>query len=157
MVTIEDVLKEYHPLGTCQQAPSKPPKMAKFNVYYWHRRYPTHKPLKANARIDEKLKNGDFEYSPYGKYLDYEYWWMAEEIVKIRNSDKSDGYKKDAELEVAAKKHEENLVQLRKTGGKGITIETERYLKERQDINSKYAEEEYKLFFNHIKGAAEIF
>jgi len=58
--------------------------------------------------------------------------------------------KKDAELEVASKKHEENLIQLRKTGGRGTNIETERYLKERQDINSKYAEEEYKLFFNQI-------
>ena len=58
--------------------------------------------------------------------------------------------KKDAELEVAAKKHEENLIQLRKTGGRGTNIETERYLKERKDINDKYAEEEYKLFFNQI-------
>jgi hypothetical protein len=54
MVTIKDVLREYHPLGTCAPAPPKPPKMAKFNVYYWHRRYPTHKPLKANARIDRR-------------------------------------------------------------------------------------------------------
>jgi hypothetical protein len=98
MVTIEEVLKEYHPLGTCQQAPPKPPKMAKFNVYYWHRRYPTHKSLKPKARIDEKLKNGDFDYSPYAKYLEYEYWWMAEEIVEIRNSDKSDGWKKEMEV-----------------------------------------------------------
>jgi hypothetical protein len=74
--------------------------MAKFNVYYWHRRYPTHKSLKPKDRIDEKLKNGDFDYSPYAKYLDYEYWWMAEEIVQIRNSDKSHEFKKDAEMEV---------------------------------------------------------
>lgn len=100
MVTIEEVLKEYHPLSVCEPAPPKPPKMAKFNVYYWHRRYPTHKALKDRARIDEKLKNGDFEYSPYAKYLNYEYWWMAEEIVEVRNSDKSHEFKKDAEMEI---------------------------------------------------------
>jgi len=100
MVTIEEVLKEYHPQGMCDPAPPKPPKMAKFNVYYWHRRYPTHKALKPKARIDEKLKNGDFEYSPYAKYLNYEYWWMAEEIVEVRNSDKSHEFKKDVEMEI---------------------------------------------------------
>lgn len=100
MVTIEEVLKEYHPQGVCDPAPTKPPKMAKFNVYYWHRRYPTHKALKPKARIDEKLKNGDFEYSPYAKYLNYEYWWMAEDIVKVRNSGNSIGYIKDTELEI---------------------------------------------------------
>ena len=100
MVTIEDVLKEYHPMGGCDQAPPKPPKMAKFNVYYWHRRYPTHKPLKPKARINEKLKNGDFEYSPYAKYLNYEYWWMAEEIVQVRNSDRSFESKRDTEMDI---------------------------------------------------------
>jgi len=100
MVTIEEVLREYHPLSTCDPAPPKPPKMAKFNVYYWHRRYPTHKSLKDRARIDEKLKNGDFDYSPYAQYLNYEYWWMAEEIVEVRNSDKSHEFKKDAEMEI---------------------------------------------------------
>ena len=100
MVTIEEVLKEYHPQGMCDPAPPKPPKMAKFNVYYWHRRYPTHKALKPKARIDEKLKNGDFEYSPYAKYLNYEYWWMAKEIVELRNSNKSISYIKDVELEI---------------------------------------------------------
>lgn len=100
MVTIEEVLKEYHPQGVCDPAPAKPKKAVKFNVYYWHRRYPTHKALKPKARIDEKLKNGDFEYSPYAKYLNYEYWWMAEDIVKVRNSGKSSGYIKDAETEI---------------------------------------------------------
>jgi hypothetical protein len=100
MVTIEEVLKEYHPQGTCEPAPPKPPKMAKFNVYYWHRRYPTHKSLKSKARIDEKLKNGDFDYSPYAKYLNYEYWWMAEDIVKLRNGNDSYVVQKDKELDI---------------------------------------------------------
>lgn len=85
MVTVEQVLKEFNPIFGIE-APPKPAKLAKFNVFYWHRRYQTHKPLGAKARIDEKMKNGDFEYSPYAKYINYEYWWMAEEIAEIRNS-----------------------------------------------------------------------
>lgn len=86
MVTAEQVLKEFNPIFGIQ-GPEKPPKPLKFNVFYWHRRYPTHKPLKPKARIDEKIKNGDFEYSPYGMQINYEYWWMAQEIADIRNSD----------------------------------------------------------------------
>jgi hypothetical protein len=70
MVTVEQVLKEFNPIFGIE-APPKPAKLAKFNVFYWHRRYQIHKPLGAKARIDEKMKNGDFEYSPYAKYINY--------------------------------------------------------------------------------------
>jgi hypothetical protein len=63
--------------------------------------------------------------------------------------------KKDAELEVAAKKHEENLIQLRKTGGKGINIETERYLKERKEIEDKYFEEARKSVIAQVKSTLD--
>jgi hypothetical protein len=46
--------------------------------------------------------------------------------------------RRDAELQNAARAHEANMVQLRKTGGRGANLETERYLKERQEINEKY-------------------
>ena len=151
MVTIEEVLKEYHPLGTCQQAPPKPPKMAKFNVYYWHRRYPTHKPLKANARIDEKLKNGDFEYSPYAKYLDYEYWWMAEEIVNIRNSNKSDGWKKDAELEVY-RDYKRRFDNLRKDFERDEQDRMESLLYSLQYYFSGRREQVYEFVYNIAEG-----
>jgi hypothetical protein len=63
--------------------------------------------------------------------------------------------KQDAELEVAKKKHEENLIQLRKTGGKGINIETERYEKERLDIEEKYYQERKKSAVNQVKAALD--
>ena len=67
---------------------------------------------------------------------------------------------RDAELEQAAKKHEDNLIQLRITGGKGIVTETERYLKERKAINDKYnkIEQEFvlKTYDEQIKRADEF-
>ena len=99
MVTVEEVLKEFNPTFGIK-APPKPDKLAKFNVFYWHRRYPTHKFLPDKEHIWNKCKNGDFEYSPYAKYINYEYWWMAEEIAAIRNSDKSFPVKQELERDV---------------------------------------------------------
>ena len=76
MVTVKEVLQEFNPTFGIK-APAKPPKMKKFNVFYWHRRYATHKFLPDREHIWNKCKNGDFEYSPYAKYINYEYWWMA--------------------------------------------------------------------------------
>jgi hypothetical protein len=154
MVTIKDVLREYHPLGTCAPAPPKPPKMAKFNVYYWHRRYPTHKPLKANARIDEKLKNGDFEYSPYAKYLDYEYWWMAEEIVEVRNSDKSDGWKKDTELDIY-RDYKRRFDNLRKDFERDEQDRMESILYSLQYYFSGRKEQVHEFVYNIAEGTIE--
>ena len=87
MVKAQDIIKELVPYTTLNKAPKKPAKLPKFNVFYYHRRYSTHKFLKHNTNIWDKCKNGDFEYSPYSKYTEYEYWWMAQEIADIRNSD----------------------------------------------------------------------
>lgn len=56
------------------------------NMYYWWRRFPTHKNLSNMAHYKEKIKNGDFDYSPYWKYIQYEYYWMAEDIIQLRNN-----------------------------------------------------------------------
>jgi hypothetical protein len=48
----------------------------------------------------DKCKNGDFEYSPYAKYIEYEYWWMAEEIAEIRNSDHTFETKQEKERDI---------------------------------------------------------
>ena len=99
MVTAKEVLQEFNPTFGIK-APAKPPKMKKFNVFYWHRRYITHKFLPDQSRIWDKCKNGDFEYSPYANYINYEYWWMAEEIATLRNSDKTHSVKQELEREI---------------------------------------------------------
>ena len=100
MIKAKDVIKELVPYTTIGKSPKKPAKLPKFNVFYWHRRYTTHKPLKQNTPIWDKCKNGDFEYSPYSKYIEYEYWWMAEEIAEIRNSNFTFETKQEKEREV---------------------------------------------------------
>lgn len=66
-------------------APPKPPHQWG-NVYYWWRRWKTHKSLPASASVYEKLKNGDFDVSPYWKQIEWEYYYLAEDIVKLRNN-----------------------------------------------------------------------
>ena len=77
----------------------------------------------------------------------------AEEVKKsneiIRQAELAFMTAKDRELEEARKKHEENMIQLRKTGGRGIAIETERYLKDVRAIEKKYSDE---AFNNYVKG-----
>jgi len=99
MVTAKEVLKEFNPTFGIK-APAKPPKMKKFNVFYWHRRYTTHKFLPSKEHIWNKCKNGDFEYSPYAKYINYEYWWMAEEIAAVRNSSFEFATKQEKERDI---------------------------------------------------------
>ena len=100
MIKAKDIVKELYPLASSTKVPKKPAKLPKFNVFYWHRRYPTHKPLKQNTRIWDKCKNGDFEYSPYAKYIEYEYWWMAQEIAEVRNSEYTFETKQEKEREI---------------------------------------------------------
>ena len=99
MVTTKQVLMEFKPHFK-GKVPKKPSKIEKFNIYYWHRRYPIHKFLNKKANIWEKLKNGDFDYSPYAKYINYEYYWMSEEIAVIRNSNKDTPVKFEEERDL---------------------------------------------------------
>jgi len=88
----------------------------------------------------------------------------AEEVKKsneiIRQAEMAFMTAKDKELEEARKKHEDNMIQLRKTGGKGQNIETERYLKERADIEAKFNNDQFifavERSINDEKVRAEI-
>lgn len=153
MVTTEQVLKEFNPIFGIE-APPKPDKLVKFNVFYWHRRYPIHKPLGAKARIDEKIKNGDFEYSPYAKYINYEYWWMAEEIAEIRNS--SGGFEVKQE-------HERNTIKMYNRRIENLRKDFERDEKDRMDsLKSSLRhwvggtkEQMHTFIYKHAEGTTE--
>jgi hypothetical protein len=56
------------------------------NMYYWWRRFPIHKTLSNMAHYKEKIKNKDFDYSPYWAQIQYEYHWMAEDILHLRDN-----------------------------------------------------------------------
>ena len=36
------------------------------------------------AHYTNKIKNKDFDYSPYWNQIQYEYYWMAEDILELR-------------------------------------------------------------------------
>lgn len=87
--TIEDIIqKEFFRLNVIKPE-SKPPTNYNSVLYYWWRRFPTHKFLPLSSKSIEKAKNGDFDYSPYWKYIDYEYYWLAEEL-SIHRSKRGD-------------------------------------------------------------------
>ena len=62
----------------------KKPKWNGANKFYWWRRFPIHKDLHKYKPLEEKINNGDFDYTPYAKYIQYEYYWMAEELLEVR-------------------------------------------------------------------------
>lgn len=81
-MTVRDILKE---LGFNHKikVPQKP-KWNGANKFYWWRRFPIHKDLHKYQPLQNKIDNGDFDYTPYAKHIDYEHYWMAEEILAIR-------------------------------------------------------------------------
>ena len=83
MITVKEVLKELN-YQVNVKVPKKEKKRIK-NIFYWWRRFPTHKFLSPGSHSLDKEANGDFNYSPYWTYIQYEYYWLAEDIVDIKN------------------------------------------------------------------------
>jgi transcriptional antiterminator len=47
--------------------------------FYWWRRFKTHKSLPYRSPLITKIKNGDFDYSPYFQQAEWELHWMKDE------------------------------------------------------------------------------
>ena len=47
--------------------------------FYWYRRFKAHKYLPYKYPLIDKIKNGDFEYSPFFDQAKWELHWMEEE------------------------------------------------------------------------------
>ena len=47
--------------------------------FYWWRRFRTHRNLPYKAPLIDKIRNGDFEYSPFFEQAKWELHWMKEE------------------------------------------------------------------------------
>jgi hypothetical protein len=83
MDEVKEVLKKEFNKTITIKIPLKPTNRNK-NVYIWWRRYPTHKNLPTTTPYKDKIKNGDFDYSPYWKQIQYEYYWMMEDVLNLR-------------------------------------------------------------------------
>lgn len=95
MESVNDVL---HRLGyrVSVKVPAKPPRRGN-NKFYWWRRYPTHKTSSKYTPIEDRIKNGDFDYSPYWRQIEYEYYWLATDIV---NAQKQPGWCVEKERDI---------------------------------------------------------
>ena len=93
MIKVTDVLKELN-YQVNVKVPKKEKKRIK-NIFYWWRRFPTHKFLSPGSHSLDKEANGDFNYSPYWTYIQYEYYWLAEDIVEIKNMNLSKIFEKE--------------------------------------------------------------
>ena len=68
--------------ATHDPTPPKPNKT--YNKFFWWRRYQEHKPLSKMASIWDKVKNGDYDVTPYYKQREYEFWFEEQEINKYK-------------------------------------------------------------------------
>ena len=68
--------------ATYDPTPPKPNKT--YNKFFWWRRYQEHKPLSKMASIWDKVKNGDYDVTPYYKQREYEFWFEEQEINKYK-------------------------------------------------------------------------
>jgi hypothetical protein len=87
MNEINEFLKEEFGRTVNIKVPKREKKRIK-NLYYWWRRFPIHKNLSKMSHYKEKIKNTDFDYSPYWNQIQYEYYWMAEDILQLRKTHK---------------------------------------------------------------------
>jgi hypothetical protein len=79
MSMIEDCLKWK---STYDPTPPKPNKT--YNKFFWWRRYQEHKTLSKMASIWDKVKNGDYDVTPYYKQREYEFWFEEPQINKYK-------------------------------------------------------------------------
>jgi len=79
MSMIQDCLKWK---ATYNPTPPKPNKT--YNKFFWWRRYQEHKTLSKMASIWDKVKNGDYDVTPYYKQREYEFWFEKQEIDKYK-------------------------------------------------------------------------
>ena len=79
MSMIQDCLKWK---ATHDPTPPKPNKT--YNKFFWWRRYQEHKTLSKMASIWDKVKNGDYDVTPYYKQREYEFWFEKQEIDKYK-------------------------------------------------------------------------
>jgi hypothetical protein len=126
------------------------PKHRGNNMFYWWRRYPIHKSLHKNKPIDDKIKNGDFDYSPYWEQIQYEYYWLAEAIVKAKQ-EKGWCVEKERDIRTTYNK------RISKLGDDALKDEFERFESFKKELKSSYGGNKEKIdeFVNTFEGSLD--
>ena len=82
--------------------------------FYWYRRFKTHKCLPYKYPLIDKIKNGDFEYSPFFEQAKWELHWMKEEQEEFINNYQGSDPTMDmlyTDIEVKARKRYNKLYE----------------------------------------------
>ena len=82
--------------------------------FYWWRRFRTHRNLPYKAPLIDKIKNGDFDYSPFFEQAKWELHWMKEEQESFINNYQGEDYELDnlyTEIEIRARKRYNKLFE----------------------------------------------
>ena len=82
--------------------------------FYWYRRFKTHKCLPYKYPLIDKIKNGDFEYSPFFEQAKWELHWMKEEQEEFINNYQGSDPTTDmlyTDIEVKARKRYNKLYE----------------------------------------------
>jgi len=131
------------------EVPAKPPHRGN-NKFYWWRRYPIHKELHKYQPIEDKIKNGDFDYSPYWTQIQYEYYWLAEAILKAK-SEKEWCVEKEREIRTIYSK------RINKLSEDAVKDEFERLETFKRNLKTHYGgkQEEVNNFVDTFEGSLE--
>lgn len=145
---IQDTL-DYLGYKVTVDVPAKPPHRGN-NKFYWWRRYPIHKELHKYQPIEDKIKNGDFSYSPYWTQVQYEYYWLAEAIVKAKG-EKEWCIEKEREIRTIYAK------RINKLSEDAMKDEFERLEAFKNDLRTRYggSREEVDTFVNEFEGSLD--
>ena len=125
--------------------------------FYWWRRFKTHRCLPYKSPLIDKIKNGDFEYSPFFEQAKWELHWMKEEQEEFINNYKGDDYLRDnlyEDIERRARKRYNKLYE------DGIKDEADRMDRLASNLSKHYKlkKEKVKDFINEFEGTTiELF
>jgi len=125
--------------------------------FYWWRRFRTHRSLPYKAPLIDKIKNGDFEYSPFFEQAKWELHWMKEEQEEFISNYKGDDYKRDnlyEDIERRARKRYNKLYE------DGMKDEADRMDRLTSNLSKYYKlkKEKVKDFINEFEGTTiELF
>jgi hypothetical protein len=82
--------------------------------FYWWRRFRTHKNLPYKASLIDKIRNGDFECSPFFEQAKWELHWMKEEQEEFIKNYHGKDYEHDnlyTDIEIRARKRYNKLYE----------------------------------------------
>ena len=125
--------------------------------FYWWRRFRTHKNLPYKASLIDKIRNGDFECSPFFEQAKWELHWMKEEQEEFISNYKGDDYKRDnlyEDIERRARKRYNKLYE------DGMKDEADRMDRLTSNLSKYYKlkKEKVKDFINEFEGTTiELF